>query len=1400
MNRLLALFALTASSGVFAQSFNHSITSVSPSQWTAGGDNVIVRLTGQFLTNNETVTFDGSPISLQLNTSTEVRFLVPTSRLVNNTTSPRNVLITATSDSSPSTVAIGFTINPRARILPDVTNLPDAIVGTPYSTSITFSGGTPPLTQNCNANPSAPAPPGLSLSSSPGVCTISGTPTAAGNFSETFAVSDAAGVTVNRSYVLFVRAPSFSISTTALPSGTVGTPYSSAITATGGQGAITWSVLSGTPPPGVSLQASTSNTVNLAGNPTTAGTFNFTVGAVDSTNQSTQRNFSVTIAPAALTITTTSLPSGTVGVPYSTLISASGGGSAHAWSVSAGTLPPGLSLATSNAPSVALSGTPTTAGAFGFTIRVASGTSQATRAFSITIGTATLSITTTSLPDGVVGVAYTTTVSAVGGQGPYTWTLATGALPAGLTLTNSGGLSAAIIGTPTTAGAFSFAVRVQDSTGLSATAALAIAVTSGTSALTITTLSLPSGTVGVPYSILITSTGGVGEHAWGTTAGALPPGLSLAASTASAVLLNGTPTTEGIFNFTVRVVNGNREAVRSLAITIGSAALTITTATLPDGAAGVAYTAGITATGGQGPYLWSVSSGTLPAGLGLTSAGGPSAAIFGTPTTAAVSNFFIRVQDAGGLSATRAFSLTITGQGLSILTTSLPNGAARIAYPPARIEVSGGAPPYSFAISSGVLPGGLSLNTTTGVVSGTPAATGTSVFAVTVTDSQNATASRVYNLTITESVTTLPVGVVGVDYRYRVDIANAPRPYQCSLQAGVIPAGLSLTADCELAGRPTQPGSASLILQVRDVSGRTQTATYLLTIVPGLSLSPDAIDATSPNQDYSVTFTAAGGVAPLRLSAEAAPAGLSFNPATGVLSGRVAAAGSFVFRIVVTDSADNRFVREYTLVVTSALTISSPSTLPDGVLDADYVFTFAAAGGTPRYTFVLDGGSLPTGLQLDAAGRLSGRPASPGGLIFFVRVTDTARGSARGTFSLLVPMPDGTEGAAYNLRLLPPAGFPSACRASAGTLPPGVQLNGATCALSGAPSAAGSYEFYVQFGSGQQVVDVRQVVRIQPRLQLSPGAIPAGVLGGPYTVTFSASGGTGPYRYRVSAGSLPAGLTLDTATGQLSGSPRAVGAFRFTIEAADSNGRFPATASTAYELTIAPPTAPSSRIVVPAGPGAPQSQANISVTLGEPYALPVNGQLTLTFAPNADNPADDPFISFANGSRTLSFTVPAGQTTAVFPIATPAVQLGTTAGTITINGTLQAGGVTLTPAPAPQTIVIPRSAPVISAVEVTRSASGITVVVTGFAPSRSNTSARFRFTAAAGANLQTSELTVTTTDLFNTWFRGSQSTQFGSQFRYSQVFNIQGDSSQVRSVEVTLTNADGTSQPVRRDF
>ncbi|HEX7698872.1 MAG TPA: putative Ig domain-containing protein [Candidatus Acidoferrum sp.] len=169
-----------------------------------------------------------------------------------------------------------------------------------------------------------------------------------------------------------------------------------------------------------------------------------------------------------LAIDSTSLPRATLQTPYSATLRAAGGGGARTWSVIAGTLPSGLSL---NAATGTISGTPTTAGNSNFTVNVADSgtpTKSVTTTLSISVAAvAPLLAVANSLPNGNIGGPYDAVLTATGGKAPYTWTVAAGALPAGLTLAPSTGT---ISGTPNTTGSFTFTMQVTDSNAPALTA------------------------------------------------------------------------------------------------------------------------------------------------------------------------------------------------------------------------------------------------------------------------------------------------------------------------------------------------------------------------------------------------------------------------------------------------------------------------------------------------------------------------------------------------------------------------------------------------------------------------------------------------------------------------------------------------------------------------------------------------------------------------------------------------------------------------------------------------------------------------------------------------------------------------------------------------------------------
>ena len=349
--------------------------------------------------------------------------------------------------------------------------------------------------------------------------------------------------------------------------------------------------------------------------------------------------------------------------------------------------------------------------------------------------------TASTLPTGEVGIAYSETLGASGGSGTYTtWSITAGTLPDGLSLDSATGV---ISGTPNTDGTTTITVQVTDSKGRTATEDLSITIAV---APTITTASpLPTGEVGIAYLEILEVSGGSGTYTnWSITSGTLPDGLSLVAS--FGVIL-GTPTTAGTTTITVQVTDslGGTET-KDLSLTI-AAPPTITTASpLPNGEVGIAYSETVEASGGSGTYTtWSITSGTLPGGLSLGSSTG---VISGTPTIATTTTITVRVTDSLGGIGAGSLSLTIAAPPTITTTSPLPIGEIGIAYSEA-LQASGGSGTYTtWSITSGTLPDGLSLSSSTGVISGIPTTAGTTTITVQVTDSLGGTATKDLSITI----------------------------------------------------------------------------------------------------------------------------------------------------------------------------------------------------------------------------------------------------------------------------------------------------------------------------------------------------------------------------------------------------------------------------------------------------------------------------------------------------------------------------------------------------------------------------------------------------------------------------------------------------------------------------
>ncbi|HET9099526.1 MAG TPA: putative Ig domain-containing protein, partial [Acidobacteriaceae bacterium] len=325
----------------------------------------------------------------------------------------------------------------------------------------------------------------------------------------------------------------------------------------------------------------------------------------------------------------------------------------------------------------------------------ATSVSDATKTGTVTITVpAGPSVATSALTPATVGAAYSATLSGTGGIPPYTWSITSGTLPAGLKMTAGGVIS----GTPMASGAGSTNVTIKmvdagSPNPLSATSTLGFTIKAAP-AITFTTTTLSGATYNASYSASVAATGGAGTLTYTIASGALPTGLTLS----SAGVISGTPTAVGTFSATVMAADAfGDSATQTLSLKVTYPQLAITAATLPTGYVGSVYTATtLMASGGSGTgYSFALQNGSsLPAGLALSTAG----KITGTPTTAGTSTFTVVVTDSASNSATLAMSIVVK-PGITISTaTTLPTAYVGSAYSKMLAATGGSGTGYTWTV------------------------------------------------------------------------------------------------------------------------------------------------------------------------------------------------------------------------------------------------------------------------------------------------------------------------------------------------------------------------------------------------------------------------------------------------------------------------------------------------------------------------------------------------------------------------------------------------------------------------------------------------------------------------------------------------------------------------------
>jgi hypothetical protein len=1056
-------------------------------------------------------------------------------------------------------------------------------------------------------------PAGLSINSSTGV--ISGTPTTGGLCSVTITVTDGSGASGSTTFnwtvnnVVTVTSPGnqSSVSGTAITPLTISASDSSSTTT------LSYSD-GGTLPTGLSINASTGV---IHGAPTTAGTYSVTITATDTLGYFGTTSFTWTVTNT-VTVTSPGNQSGISGTAITPFVVAATDSSSTATLAysDGGTLPPGLSI---DVASGTISGTPTTGGTYTVIIAATDGSGASGSATFTWTVTNTVSVTSPGDQSSAAGTAITPlTVSATDTSSTATLSYSDGGtLPPGLSIDSSSGQ---ITGTPTTAGSYPVTITASDNQGFSGTATFTWTVTSNITVTNPGAQTDGSGTAITPLTIQA-SDSSAGSTLSYSDGGTLPPGLSIDSSTGK---ITGTPTTGGAYSVTITVSdNYGQSSPVSFTWTITNT-VSVSNPGAQTGVSGTAISPlAISASDSSSTATLTYSDGgTLPAGLAIDPSSG---VVSGTPTTGGSYPVTITATDGAGYSGSATFTWTVTNT-VSVTGPGDQSDVSGTAITPVPVTASDSSSTATLAYSDGgTLPPGLSVDPSSGVISGTPTNGGSYAVTLNATDNAGFASSESITWVITNVITVTSPG----DQSDVSGTAISPLAISASdssstatltySDGGTLPPGLAIDPSAGIiSGTPTTGGSYPVTITVSDGAGYSGSASFTWTItntvsvtspgdqsnVSGTAISPVTVNASDSSSTATLTYSDGGTL----------PPGLSIDPNTGTISGTPTTAGSYSVTITATDDAGYSSSASFTWTITNSVTVTSPGDQSNVTGTAITPVAISASDSSSSATLTYsDGGTLPPGLSIDPnTGTISGTPTTAGSYSVTITATDGSGASGSTTFTWTITNTVSVTSPGNQLDDSGTAISPLAISASdssstasltysdGGTLPPGLSIDPSAGVISGNPTTGGTYAVTITAtdgsgasGSASFTWTIHNVVTVNPVPNQSSDT------GSPVTpvkctATDSQTASPKPLLDWTATG-LPPGLSIDGATANITGTPTAAGTYSVTVTATE-RGMPSDYGSTSFTWTVVN-VAPTITSVSPnSGPGGGGTKVKISGT------------------------------------------------------------------------------------------------------------------------------------------------------------------------------------------------------------